>query len=107
MRHPLTYDGYLCPVQRPYKHGFFSTFLPGNEVPGQFSHKGKESSSISLTVPLLPDLRIRGLNIFIVYANSENGSPSHDDIPLIIRVITKNKGQWTYGPTSYGIPYTR
>lgn len=103
MRHPLTYDDYLCPVQGLYQHGFFNIFLPGNEVPGQFSHKGNESS-LSLAVPLLPDRRIRGLNIFIVYANSENGSPSHDDIPLIIRVRTKNKGQWTYGPTSYGIP---
>lgn len=93
-----------------YEYGIFSTFLLGNEIPGNFSHKSSDgSSSICFTVPSLPNLRIRGLNFFVVYANSENGPPSvfDDHLPtaLITKVRNKSKGRtWIYGPRSYGIP---
>ncbi|PRQ57443.1 hypothetical protein RchiOBHm_Chr1g0348381 [Rosa chinensis] len=94
-----------------YEYGIFSTFLPtkGNDVPGQFSHTSKGSSrSMSFTVPapLLPNQRIRGLNIFCVYANYDVDVRCID--PIIIRVNNKSKGlKWIYGPTCYGIPSSK
>ncbi|BBH09933.1 Disease resistance protein TIR-NBS-LRR class family [Prunus dulcis] len=94
-----------------YQYGIFSTFLPGNEVPGQFSHK-TAGSSISFTLPLLPNLMIRGLNIFAVYSESNNDSPNKINVnyrifpyPIITEVSNKSKGvKWIYGPTFFGVP---
>ncbi|KAL6271040.1 hypothetical protein ACE6H2_027951 [Prunus campanulata] len=94
-----------------YQYGIFSTFLTGNEVPGQFIHK-TAGSSISFTVPLLPNLKIRGLNIFAVYAQSNNDSPNKINVnyeifpyPIITEVSNKSKGvKWIYGPTFFGFP---
>ncbi|XP_024176501.1 disease resistance protein RPV1 [Rosa chinensis] len=101
----------MLPIQGLYEYGIFSTFLPtkGNDVPGQFSHTSKGSSrSMSFTVPapLLPNQRIRGLNIFCVYANYDVDVRCID--PIIIRVNNKSKGlKWIYGPTCYGIPSSK
>ncbi|KAK9911050.1 hypothetical protein M0R45_034974 [Rubus argutus] len=111
---------YQTSIQGLYQYGIVSTFLPGNEVPGQFSHKSREgsSSSISFTVPLHPNIRFRGLNIFVVYANYDNIYPmlSRGDrfrncrdfcisAPFLTKVSNKSKGlKWIYGPVCYGIP---
>ncbi|XP_061999229.1 uncharacterized protein LOC133716544 [Rosa rugosa] len=93
------------------KLDMFSTFLPGNAVPGQFSYRTKGSSSISLTLPLpsLPEIRIRGFNIFIVYAVSDNDderySSSSDQGSITIKIINESKDDnWHYGPIYHGIP---
>ncbi|PRQ57309.1 hypothetical protein RchiOBHm_Chr1g0346891 [Rosa chinensis] len=93
------------------KIDMFSTFLPGNAVPGQFSHRTKGSSSISLTLPLpsLPDIRIRGFNIFIIYAISDNDderySSSRDQGSITIKIINEsNDDNWHYAPIYHGIP---
>ncbi|KAM5562884.1 hypothetical protein ABKV19_017856 [Rosa sericea] len=101
------------PVQGLYEDGIFSTFLPGDEVPGQFSHRSR-GSSVSFTVPLLPNLNIRGLNVFSVIAQSNN----NDSDPLtnivnidgsryrtITVVMNKSKGlKWIHGPQLSGVP---
>ncbi|XP_050142697.1 disease resistance protein RUN1-like isoform X1 [Malus sylvestris] len=115
MKKPKTLENRWSPVQGLYQYGIFSTFFVGNEVPGQFSHKST-MSSISFIVSLLPDHKIRGLNIFATYAkekNSNNGSTDSDsDVddgnerdPIMIKVRNKSKGlTWIYGPDLYGIP---
>lgn len=89
----------------------FSTFLPGNVVPGQFTHKSQGSSPISFTVPLpsVQDLRIRGFNIFIVYAISDNDDKNYSSSPdqgsITIKVVNEsNDDNWNYEPIFHGIP---
>ncbi|XP_048422828.1 disease resistance protein RUN1 isoform X2 [Pyrus x bretschneideri] len=104
------------PVQGLHQYGIFSTFLPGNEffprneVPSRLIHKSGGSSSISFTVPLLPNHRGRGLNVFAVYENVIDFSDTelvYDcmDIRMTIKVSNKSKGlKWIYVPLVYGIP---
>ncbi|PRQ57445.1 hypothetical protein RchiOBHm_Chr1g0348411 [Rosa chinensis] len=62
--------------------------------------------SFTVPAPLLPNQRIRGLNIFCVYANYDVDVRCID--PIIIRVNNKSKGlKWIYGPTCYGIPSSK
>ncbi|XP_062024357.1 disease resistance protein RPV1-like [Rosa rugosa] len=101
------------PVQGLYEDGIFSTFLPGDEVPGQFSHRNR-GSSVSFTVPLLPNLNIRGLNVLSVIAQSNNNDSDPltnivnidgSRYPTITVVINKSKGlKWIHGPNFSGVP---
>ncbi|PRQ25293.1 putative leucine-rich repeat domain, L domain-containing protein [Rosa chinensis] len=101
------------PVQGLYEDGIFSTFLPGDEVPGQFSRRSR-GSSVSFTVPLLPNLNIRGLNVFSIIAQSNNhdSDPMTNSVyidglgfPIITVVINKSKGlKWFHGPNFSGVP---
>ncbi|KAK9944518.1 hypothetical protein M0R45_010081 [Rubus argutus] len=103
----------MHPVQGLYEDGIFSTFLPRNEVPGQYSHRIK-GSSISFTVPILANLTIRGLNVFSVIAKSNNDDSDptintvnidDSDHPAITVVSNKSKDlKWIYGPKFFGIP---
>ncbi|KAM5554618.1 disease resistance protein RUN1-like [Rosa sericea] len=96
------------------KIDMFSIFLPGNVVPGHFTHKCKEPSSISFIVPLpsLPGLRIRGFNIFIVYAISDDAndknyysSNERDKGAVSIKVENEsNDDNWHYAPVFHAIP---
>ncbi|KAL6289851.1 hypothetical protein ACE6H2_007361 [Prunus campanulata] len=99
------------PVQGLYERGIFSTFFGGNEVPVQFSHKSR-GSSISFTVPLLDNHRIKGLIVCAVYASSGSDFPydrwkgiQYIYRHMITRVRNKSKGlKWYYKPSFYGIP---
>ncbi|KAK9944479.1 hypothetical protein M0R45_010045 [Rubus argutus] len=103
----------MHPVQGLYQRGIFSTFLPGNEVPGRFSHTSG-GSSVSFTVPLLPKLNTRGLNVFSVLAKANNNDSNpminvinidDSEHPIITVVSNEKKGlNWIYGPAFYGIP---
>ncbi|KAL6214229.1 hypothetical protein ACLB2K_013667 [Fragaria x ananassa] len=103
----------MRPVQGLYERGIFSTFLPGDQVPGQFSHRSR-GSSISFTVPSLPNLNIRGLNIFSVVTKSNNNDSNlitnvvnidGSDYPTITVVSNNSSGQkWIYGPKYFGVP---
>ncbi|CAL2241125.1 unnamed protein product [Prunus armeniaca] len=100
----LNSDGTMHPIEGLYEDGIFSTFLPGNEVPGQFSHRSK-GSTVSFTVPSLPNLKIRGFNIFSIYADSDTPYFSTIPHPVITKVSNKSKGlKWIYCPACYGIP---
>ncbi|BBG97357.1 hypothetical protein Prudu_006456 [Prunus dulcis] len=98
--------GEIGPIQGLHESGIYSTFLPGHEVPGQFSDRS-EGSSVSFTVPpLLPNLRIRGLNIFTVYTGYFNGYSYSLPNPPLLRVCNKTKGlKWIYAPSCHGVPY--
>ncbi|CAN6704059.1 unnamed protein product [Malus baccata var. baccata] len=97
-------DGMIRPIEGLYEYGIFSTFLPGNEVLGRFSHTSK-GSSISFTLPSLPNLKIQGLNVFSVYANSGVYHFSSIPNPVMITISNQSKDlKWIYGPSCYGIP---
>ncbi|PRQ57446.1 putative winged helix-turn-helix DNA-binding domain, toll-like receptor [Rosa chinensis] len=92
-------------IQGLHEYGIFSTFFPGNgnEVPGQFSHTSKGCSSISYPVPILFNHKIRGFNIYSVYAWTTDVTTVLP--PLIIEVNNKSTGlKWIYVPSCYGIP---
>ncbi|XP_004290107.1 PREDICTED: uncharacterized protein LOC101313944 [Fragaria vesca subsp. vesca] len=100
-------------VQGLYEDGIFSTFLPGDQVPGQFSHRSR-GSSISFTVPSLSNLNIRGLNIFSVVTKSNHNDSDlitnvvniDGSVYLAITVVSNNSSglKWVYGPTYFGVP---
>ncbi|THG19832.1 hypothetical protein TEA_017659 [Camellia sinensis var. sinensis] len=86
-----------------YECGIYSIFVPGNEVPGWCSNKRK-GSSISFNVPLVLNLKIVALNVYIVYAfandiSLESYQSEH------IKINNKTKGlRWNYSPMFRGIP---
>ncbi|KAL7205637.1 hypothetical protein ACSBR2_018545 [Camellia fascicularis] len=97
----LTFTRKKWPLQGLYEFGIFSTFLPGSKVPYWFSNK-RLDSSMSFVVPSLPNFRIRGLNVCVVYvcSNSHKDGNLHD---FSIKISNKTKGlEWIYGPTFHG-----
>ncbi|KAL6129025.1 hypothetical protein ACLB2K_072378 [Fragaria x ananassa] len=94
----------IC-IQGLHEYGIFSTFFPGNgnKVPGQFSHTIKGCSSISFPLPILLNSKIRGFNIFSVFAWKTYVTTPLP--PLIIKVNNTSTGlKWIYVPSCYGIP---
>ncbi|KAL7205655.1 hypothetical protein ACSBR2_018559 [Camellia fascicularis] len=95
------------PLQGLYEFNIFSTFFLGSEVPRWFDIKST-GSSINFNVPSLPELKIQGLNVCIVYAYANQSS----DDPRTKRwnefyIKTSNKTKdlkWTYSPTFIGLP---
>ncbi|KAK9944454.1 hypothetical protein M0R45_010022 [Rubus argutus] len=93
------------PIQGLYEYGIFSTFLPGNKVPGRFAYISRRSR-ISFTVPLRP--QISGLNIFSVYATdnidiTSSASSYSSTVPIVTIVRNKSKKlQWIYAPSFFG-----
>ncbi|RXH82036.1 hypothetical protein DVH24_036377 [Malus domestica] len=95
-------DWVWSPVQGLDRHGIYSTFFYGNEVPGRFSYKSTKSS-ISFIVPSLSSHKIQGLNIFATYVNELKWIYSLFDPFMSIEVSNKSKGmKWTYGPRFCG-----
>ncbi|GMP63329.1 hypothetical protein CsSME_00025061 [Camellia sinensis var. sinensis] len=99
----MTFTRKKGPLQGLYECGIYSIFVPGNEVPGWCSNKRK-GSSISFNVPLVLNLKIVALNVYIVYAFA-------NDISLEcyqsehIKINNKTKGlRWNYSPMFRGIP---
>ncbi|CAL5378150.1 unnamed protein product [Camellia sinensis] len=94
------------PLQGLYEFNIFSTLLLGSEVPRWFDIKST-GSSINFNVPSLPEFKIQGLNICIVYAHANQRS----DDPRTKRwnefyIKTSNKTKylkWTYSPTFIGL----
>ncbi|KAK9910936.1 hypothetical protein M0R45_034870 [Rubus argutus] len=107
MQSPHTFGGTTMEIQGLYEWGIFSTFFPGtvNEVPGEFSYSSSGEFPISFTVPLLSNHRIRGLNIYCVYAHDSCKSEFELQDSVIIVVRNKSKGlKWIYWPSWHGIP---
>ncbi|VVA26651.1 PREDICTED: TMV resistance [Prunus dulcis] len=105
----------MHPIQGLNEYGIFSTFLPGNEVPGRFSRRSSTQSSISLTVPIRGHLKIQGLNVFSVYAKSNSDSPKNINAnvesipnPIVTAVKFSNENgknlKWVYVPSFFGVP---
>ncbi|PQP97272.1 inactive disease resistance protein RPS4-like [Prunus yedoensis var. nudiflora] len=62
------------PLQGLDECGIFSIFLPGSEVPNWFYYKSSMGNSeLSITIPPHRNLKIRGLNACVVYAQDEGG----------------------------------
>ncbi|CAL5401818.1 unnamed protein product [Camellia sinensis] len=90
-------------LQGLYECGIYSIFVPGNEVPGWCSNKRK-GSSISFNVPLVPNLMVVALNVYIVYAFANDISLTNYQFDYI-KISNKTKGlKWTYSPMFKGVP---
>ncbi|PHU10155.1 hypothetical protein BC332_22015 [Capsicum chinense] len=91
--------------------GIFSTYVRGNEVPSWFSHKS-EQRLLTLNVDSLPNIKITGLLICIIYARSSRrifhffGDSKYGGAHTIdIKVQNITKGlNWIYAPSFIGIP---
>ncbi|XP_059653609.1 uncharacterized protein LOC132300516 [Cornus florida] len=101
----LTDTHNIGPIQAVYECGIVSIFHPGNEVPCWFSKKSRKSS-ICFNVPSLPNLKIRGLNVCIVYADDYSSTMNtYITSPFAIEIFNKTKDvQWVYFPACVGIP---
>ncbi|PQQ12413.1 inactive disease resistance protein RPS4-like [Prunus yedoensis var. nudiflora] len=87
--------------------GIFSIFLPGSEVPDWFCYKSSMGNSeLSITIPPHHNLKIRGLNACVVYAQDE-GWVFNPAVP-ILHISNKTKGlKWTYVPVTRGFQKRR
>lgn len=98
-------------LQGLYECSIFSTYIPGSEVPDWFSTKSA-GPLISMQMPPLPlpNLRILGFNICIMYAYYTIDGSAGDVRTawlneLHIRVSNKTKNlKWFYSPTFMGMP---
>ncbi|XP_059652093.1 uncharacterized protein LOC132299470 isoform X3 [Cornus florida] len=103
----MTFTERKVRLQGLYEFGMFSTFVPGNEVPVTFSSKST-GSSICFNVPSIPNLKIRGLNVCVVYANAgRHSSYMREMYWNMLYITTSNETKelkWKYSPTFVGIP---
>ncbi|XP_021802923.1 uncharacterized protein LOC110747013 isoform X2 [Prunus avium] len=96
------------PLQGLDECGIFSIFLHGSEVPvpDWFCHKSSMGDSeLSITIPPHRNLKIRGLNACVVYAQDKvNKRLYYLGVP-ILRISNETKGlKWTYVPVTIGLP---
>ncbi|BFG40668.1 hypothetical protein CerSpe_269420 [Prunus speciosa] len=102
------------PLQGLDECGIFSTFLPGSKVPDWFCYKSSmgnselsELSELSITIPPHLNLKIRGLNACVVYAQDEvrDKGLRFDLCFPILHISNETKGlKWTYVPATIGFP---
>ena len=95
-------------VQGLYEFGIFSTFLRREEIPswcGDGNDNKGSPSSISFVVPSHPtSLRIRGLNVYSVYA-LPNIYKNDTHYMLFTKINNKSKDlEWIYCPMVIAIP---
>ncbi|KAM7523398.1 hypothetical protein LguiA_013300 [Lonicera macranthoides] len=89
-----------CPLQILYECGVFSTYFPAREVPHWFNLK-TTGSTISFPVLSHPSLKLRGLNLCLLYTMSEiEWMPT--PISVEIKNISNNM-KFKYEPRCYGI----
>ncbi|KAM7480789.1 hypothetical protein LguiB_005372 [Lonicera macranthoides] len=89
-----------CPLQILYECGVFSTYFPGREVPHWFNLK-ITGSTISFAVPSHPSLKLRGLNLCLLYTMSET---EWLPTPISVQIKnTSNNAKIKYEPRCYGI----
>ncbi|XP_021827371.1 uncharacterized protein LOC110768000 [Prunus avium] len=96
------------PLQGLDECGIFSIFLHGSEVPDWFCHKSSMGDSeLSITIPPHRNLKIRGLNACVVYAQGKARDEEwvlHSAVP-ILHINNETKGlKWTYVPVTIGFP---
>ncbi|PQM39073.1 inactive disease resistance protein RPS4-like [Prunus yedoensis var. nudiflora] len=104
----LTHTGRNGPLQGLDECGIFSIFLPGSEVPDWYRYKSSMGNSeLSITIPPHCNLKIRGLNACVVYAQGkarDEGWVLHSDVP-ILDISNETKGlKWSYVPVTVGFP---
>ncbi|GFY92117.1 disease resistance protein (TIR-NBS-LRR class) family [Actinidia rufa] len=91
-------------LQVLYECGIYSIFLPGSEIPGWFDKKSR-GSSMSFTVPSIPHLKFRGLNICVVYTRAMDFDQAEWSCECM-KISNKTKGlKWAYCPIYKGMAY--
>ncbi|PQQ12415.1 TMV resistance protein N [Prunus yedoensis var. nudiflora] len=98
------------PLQGLDECGIFSIFLHGSEVPDWFCHKSSMGDfELSITIPPHRNLKIRGLNACVVYAQAQ-GKVRDERLGLYsgvpsLHISNETKGlKWTYVPVTIGFP---
>ncbi|PQQ12418.1 inactive disease resistance protein RPS4-like [Prunus yedoensis var. nudiflora] len=93
------------PLQGLDECGIFSIFLPGSEVPDWFCHKSSMGDfELSITIPPHRNLKIRGLNACVVYAQGKVRDKRSIYL-AILHISNETKGlKWTYMPVTIGLP---
>ncbi|PQQ11983.1 inactive disease resistance protein RPS4-like [Prunus yedoensis var. nudiflora] len=93
------------PLQGLDECGIFSIFLPGSEVPDWFCYKSSMGDSeLSITIPPHLNLKIRGLNACVVYAQDKAVVEGLTCVP-ILHISNETKGlKWIYRPVTIGFP---
>ncbi|KAM5551046.1 hypothetical protein ABKV19_027423 [Rosa sericea] len=108
----MTETSRTCPLQGLCECGIFSIFLRGSNIPDWYKYRGE--TALSITVPSHPKLKIKGLNVCVVYTpdyvvHSRDEDEDEDEDPiigsLILKVSNEAKGlMWSYYPVSVGLP---
>ncbi|KAL6217628.1 hypothetical protein ACLB2K_010845 [Fragaria x ananassa] len=102
MGNHLTYTSRTGPLQGLYECGIFSIFLHAHTIPDQYIYRNLGSSVLSIIVPSDPKLKIRGLNVCVLYALGLYRSYAGSQI---LKVSNETKGlMWTYCPVTQGVP---
>ncbi|PQQ02811.1 inactive disease resistance protein RPS4-like [Prunus yedoensis var. nudiflora] len=95
------------PLQGLDECGIFSIFLNGSEVPDWFCHKSSMGNSeLSITIPPHRNLKIRGLNACVVYAQGKvrDERSIYLGVP-VLHISNETKGlKWSYVPVTMGFP---
>ncbi|KAM5551048.1 disease resistance protein RPV1-like [Rosa sericea] len=96
----LTLSSRTCPLQGLCECGIFSIFLRGSNIPDWYNYRGE--TALSITVPSHPKLKIKGLNVCVVYTRDEYEFPM---LGSLLKVSNEAKGlMWSYYPVSVGLP---
>ncbi|KAM5551045.1 hypothetical protein ABKV19_027422 [Rosa sericea] len=104
----LTLSSRTCPLQGLCECGIFSIFLRGSNIPDWYEYRGE--TALSITVPSHLKLKIKGLNVCVVYTRDcVVRSRDEDELwmfgLLLLKVSNEAKGlMWSYNPVSVGLP---
>ncbi|XP_061998819.1 disease resistance protein RPV1-like [Rosa rugosa] len=97
----LTFCIRTCPLQGLCECGIFSIFLRGSNIPDWYKYRGE--TALSITVPSHPKLKIKGLNVCVVYTPED--ARDFLMISLLLKVSNEAKGlMWSHLPVSVGLP---
>ncbi|KAH0982041.1 hypothetical protein GBA52_009218 [Prunus armeniaca] len=89
------------PLQGLYECGIFSIFVHGNKIPDRFTYRSMGKSVLSVILPSHFNLKIRGLNICVMYSRRPFWFSSRN----FLKVSNETKGlKWTYCPVAAGLP---
>ncbi|KAM7477399.1 hypothetical protein LguiA_025612 [Lonicera macranthoides] len=90
-----------CPIQIVFDKLIFTVYYPGREVPHRFNVMST-GSTIYFIVPSFPRLKIRGVNLCLVYTLMLR----EDMVPRLLSVTIRNKSkglEYYHSPRTFGI----
>lgn len=88
-----------------YEGGIFSNFLHQRKLPDWCSYRSMGSSVLAISAPSHPNVKIRGLNVCVVYAICPDKTSLGFQLPSahLLKVSNEtNDLQWTYCPVAIG-----
>ncbi|KAK9944963.1 hypothetical protein M0R45_010501 [Rubus argutus] len=105
MTNCLTHTTRTGPLQGLYECGIFSIFLQGSTVPDRYSYKSMGTLMLSIILPSKLELKIRGLNLCVVYTRHPDRKPCGMYSSIDLKVSNETKGlMWAYRPVTIGSP---